>query len=228
MSWRTCVRARRVAAVRRAARPARPAARPSADQHGLGDERPGHAGGEQRRADRRAGELVDGDEARPCSRALAMARSSRVAPASAAACWTVLSANDLGGAEQEQRDQHHARSSTVSVTIDGDEQRPARTARSRSTATTITPAVEPVGERRRRTARTAAAAATAASAASATRNGSSVCDATSSGPAASAMPSPRLLVHDDASSHRKPGPRRAGAMDFDDPGHRGLLTSIRA
>ena len=48
--------------------------------------------------------------------------------------------------------------------------------------------------------------------ASATRNGSRVCDATSSGPAASAMPSPRLLTQNDPSNHRNDGPSRAGAM----------------
>ena len=49
------------------------------------------------------------------------------------------------------------------------------------------------------------------SAASATRNSWSVFDATSSGPAASAIPSPTLLVHDDASSSRNPRPSRGGA-----------------
>ena len=39
---------------------------------------------------------------------------------------------------------------------------------------------------------------------------SSVCEATSSGPAAIAMPSPMLVVHDEASSHRNRRPRRAG------------------
>ena len=50
------------------------------------------------------------------------------------------------------------------------------------------------------------------SAASATRNSWSVFEATSSGPAARAMPSPTLLVHDDAISRRNPRPRRGGAM----------------
>ena len=48
------------------------------------------------------------------------------------------------------------------------------------------------------------------SAASATRNASSVRDATSSGPAASTIPSPRFVLHDEASSHRNPVPSRRG------------------
>ncbi len=47
-------------------------------------------------------------------------------------------------------------------------------------------------------------------AASDTRNGSRVSDATSSGPAATATPSPRFVVQDDANSQRKPAPSRAG------------------
>ena len=49
------------------------------------------------------------------------------------------------------------------------------------------------------------------SAAIATRTGLRVCEATSSGPAARPIPSPRFEVHDDASSHRKPVPMRGGA-----------------
>ena len=44
----------------------------------------------------------------------------------------------------------------------------------------------------------------------ATRRASSVCEATSSGPAAMAIPSPMLVVHDETSSHRNRWPRRAG------------------
>lgn len=47
-------------------------------------------------------------------------------------------------------------------------------------------------------------------AASATTAAFGVSDATSSGPAASATPSPRLVVHDEASSHWNPLPSRAG------------------
>ncbi len=45
----------------------------------------------------------------------------------------------------------------------------------------------------------------------ATSTGLRVCEATSSGPAARPIPSPRFEVHDDASSHRKPVPMRGGA-----------------
>ena len=84
------------------------------------------------------------------------------------------------------------------------------TARSRSTVTTIS----------RRSSRSESAPAYrpktsggshCSSAASATRNASWVWEATSNGPAAIAMPSPRLDTHDDASSQRKPAPRRGGA-----------------
>jgi hypothetical protein len=44
-----------------------------------------------------------------------------------------------------------------------------------------------------------------------TRNGSSVWEATSSGPAARAMPSPALLIRVDARSQRKLRPSLAGA-----------------
>jgi hypothetical protein len=83
-------------------------------------------------------------------------------------------------------------------------------ARSRSTVTTIS----------RRSRRSAMAPACnpnssggshCSSAANDTRKGSWVWEATSSGPAAIAIPSPVLLSQDDDSSHRKPGPRREGA-----------------
>ena len=45
----------------------------------------------------------------------------------------------------------------------------------------------------------------------ATSSGSRVWEATSSGPAARAIPSPRLDTHDEANSQRKPVPRRPGA-----------------
>jgi len=47
-------------------------------------------------------------------------------------------------------------------------------------------------------------------AASATRSGLAVSDATSSGPAATAIPSLRFVAHDDASNQRNPLPNRAG------------------
>ncbi len=89
-------------------------------------------------------------------------------------------------------------------------QSPSRTA-VRSESTTITSS--------RRSSRSASAPATSpnsshgscqAMAAPATSTGLWVCEATSSGPAATIRPSPRLLAHDEASSHRNPVPRRAG------------------
>ena len=58
------------------------------------------------------------------------------------------------------------------------------------------PAVEPVGEHTGVRPNTSGGAQRS-SAASETRNGSSVSDATSSGPAATAIPSPRFVVHDE-------------------------------
>ena len=57
------------------------------------------------------------------------------------------------------------------------------------------------------------------SAASATRNASSVFEATSSGPAASAMPSPRLLVHDDAIKQPEAAPEARRREDVEQPAH---------
>ena len=50
-------------------------------------------------------------------------------------------------------------------------------------------------------------------AAIATASGLCVWDATSSGPAASVIPSPRFVTHEEASSQRKLRPRRDGAMN---------------
>ena len=63
---------------------------------------------------------------------------------------------------------------------------------------------------RPRRARRAATAAGSAIAAAATSTGLRVCDATSSGPAAIIRPSPRLVVHDEATSQRKLRPSREG------------------
>ena len=71
----------------------------------------------------------------------------------------------------------------------------------RSWRSAITPACSPNSSHGRRCSNPARA----------TSNGSSVCDATSSGPAATAIPSPRLLTHDDESNHRNPVPIRGGA-----------------
>ena len=43
-------------------------------------------------------------------------------------------------------------------------------------------------------------------------SGSRVCDATSSGPAARVIPSPKFVTHDEANRQRKLRPRRDGAM----------------
>ena len=56
-------------------------------------------------------------------------------------------------------------------------------------------------------------------AADATASGLRLSDATSSGPAASVIPSPRFVTHVEASSQRKLRPSRDGAMSFGDPAH---------
>ena len=84
-------------------------------------------------------------------------------------------------------------------------------ARSRSTVTTI-------ARRSRRSARAPAYSPKSSHGscwsrtAIATRKGSCVWEATSSGPAEIEIPSPMLLIHDDARSHRKGRPSRTGAM----------------
>src|SRR3954465_7279452 len=99
---------------------------------------------------------------------------------------------------------------TVSVTIDATS-RASTTARIPSTTTTIN----------RRSSRSARAPANRPNSsqgtccnnpAAATSRGSWLCDATSSGPAASAKPSPRFETQDDASHQRKPAPSRLGAI----------------
>ena len=91
-------------------------------------------------------------------------------------------------------------------------------ARIRSTADHEQPAVHPVGQHAgveaeqqpgRRWSRPA----------SATRNGSEVCEATSSGPAASPIPSPRLLVQDEPTSQRNDVPIRCRQHGVDHSAH---------
>ena len=77
----------------------------------------------------------------------------------------------------------------------------ATTSRRRSTRSASTPAYSPNSSQGRNWS----------SPLIATRNGSEVWDAISSGPAARAMPSPRLLVQDDPTSQRKDVPIRAGS-----------------
>ncbi len=77
----------------------------------------------------------------------------------------------------------------------------ATTTRRRSMRSVTTPATSP----------SANGGSHCSVAASATRNGDPASLATRSGPAASASPSPRFVVHAAASSQRKDEPRRAGA-----------------
>src|SRR5215475_5767484 len=72
----------------------------------------------------------------------------------------------------------------------------------RSSRSATTPAYRPNSSQGSRCKNTAIA----------TTSGLRVCDATSSGPAARVIPSPRLVSHDEASSQRKLRPRRDGAM----------------
>ena len=141
-----------------------------------------------------------------CSRALARARSwcatsigSRVAEAVSAKTSAVPSRNSAASTTAID---------TVSVARDS-ARTPSTPARTRSTTTTT----------RRRSTRSARAPACSpktsqgsccSRTASDTRNGSSVREATSSGPAAREIPSPRLEVQLEASSHRKPRPHAGG------------------
>ena len=168
------------------------------DQDGLGDERPGQAGGEQGRPDRRAGELVERDEP-GLQPGVGDAPGRRGAPASGSASrrccrrrprrwragpappapwpprrWPVTIVTTRAASTT-------ARTASAAITI-----------RRRSSRSDSTPAYRP----------NTSGGAHRSRAASETRNGSSVSEATSSGPAASAMPSPRLVVQDDASSQR--------------------------
>ena len=55
----------------------------------------------------------------------------------------------------------------------------------------------------------------------ATSTGLRVCDATSSGPAASAMPSPRFDVHDDAEQPPEPAAEPGRCDDVEEAAHEG-------
>src|SRR5659263_664342 len=141
------------------------------------------------------------------SRALAIARSSRSTSMGSSVCEE-LSAN-TSAVPSTKRETRTTTIDTRSVTT-ASARSIRTTARTTSTVTTM----------RRRSSLSVRAPANNPNinggnhwtvAASATRAGLLVSEATTSGPAAIAMPSPRLLTHDDASSHRKPVPRRAGA-----------------
>ena len=185
----------------------------SSTTHGLRDERPAPSRARTGRPDRRADELVDGDEADLDARRW-RCRGRRGRPASGGTCSTVLSAKTSA---VPSRNIATSTSQIDTVSVRTDAARSSRTpTRSRSTMTTMS----------LRSSRSASAPASSAkrnggshrrSAAIATRNSWSVWDATSSGPAAIAMPSPRLLTQVEAISHRKPTPSRVGATLSSNP-----------
>ena len=194
----------------RAARSATPAATPQRDQHSLTDERPGPR--RRRTAPHRSAaptswltvmkpdleprvrdrEIVPADEHR-------QQRARRVV------------AEDLGRAEHErarrapaptdaraggdrQADEHDQHAGAEQVGRHDDE-----------------PAVDAGRTARRPHSPNSRGGSHWNSAPNAISKALCVSEATSSGPAAIAMPSPVLLSHDEASSQRKPGPRRRGA-----------------
>ena len=141
-------------------------------------------------------------------RALAMARSSRRTSIGSSVC-EALSAKTSAVASRKSatsttRDRDRAGDDRYGD--DAEDQRPARVDGARPSA--------------RRSRRSESAPAYSpnssggshwTSAARETTKALFVWEATSSGPAASAKPSPRLLVHDDPSSQRNPTPSRGGA-----------------
>ena len=206
MSWRRCDSVSGVSGVVRQ-REARDQHRAEQHEHGLDRERPGHAHGEQRRTDRRPDQLVDGDEAgleprvgdgqvvavRRASAAGCWTRCPRTSPRCRAGTWPAARARSRRCRWRSRRRAAPARRSAAG----------RRSSRS---------AVGPGGRSaHRRTGRRAGAAPTAAARPGPPGTSWSVCEATSSGPAARAMPSPTLLIQEEASSHRKPVPSRAGA-----------------
>lgn len=86
---------------------------------------------------------------------------------------------------------------------------PTITRRRRSNRSASAPAHSPNNNCGRRSNRPARA----------TRNALSVCEATSNGPAATAMPSPMLATQDEASSQRKPMPNRSGMTAWTTAAH---------
>ena len=143
-----------------------------------------------------------------CSRALPTPRSSR-GTSIGSSVPLALSANTSATPNRNV-----VTSTTVDVDPAGDDrdaQRPPRRGPAAGRRRRRAAAGRPGRRSRRPTARTAATAAAGAAPPCATSTGLRVCDATSSGPAARPMPSPRFDVHDDASSHRNPAPIRGGA-----------------
>ena len=116
----------------------------------------------------------------------------------------------LGRPEHEQRDEHDRDADAA-----GDDRRREERedgARTRLTDGHEPDAVDPVGHDARRERRTAAPAGSGRARAIETSNGSRVWLATSSGPAASAIPSPMLVRTDATSSRRNQRPSRGGAI----------------
>ena len=107
--------------------------------------------------------------------------------------------------DEDDRDRDRVRSRSTAAT------RPSTIARSVSTDTTINRRSRRSDDAPAHTGRRAAAAATGRAPRARRGTGRWSARPRSSGPAARAMPSPRLLIHDDARSQRKPTPRRAGA-----------------
>ena len=115
----------------------------------------------------------------------------------------------LGGAEQEHRDQDDGDAHLAGDHRggeDGEHGGAQQVDRDHEA-----PAVEPVGEHAGVEPEQQPRQAAGAAPPSATSSGSWVCEAISSGPAASPMPSPRLLIHDEPTSQRNAVPMRAGS-----------------
>ena len=171
-------------------------------------ERQRHADDEQGRADRRRDELVGEQDA---------ARQARVRDAQVLAPdepRQEAAAADVGerlrGPEQEQRDEDRAPMFTVPVTIVA--ARSARTSGARQVDDDDDPdPVDPVGDDARREPEQQHRDVLGEER---HRDEQRVArlEATSSGPAASATPSPTLVRTDVASSHRNERPRRDGAV----------------
>ena len=178
---------------------------------------------EQRGAERRAGELVDGDEARHepgvADAEIALGDDHRQQ------VEAVVSANVSAVPRRNM-----ATRTTAMLTRSSDDRGAERRGgsppapgvrrsmiRRRSSRSAATPASRPKNSHGTRCSTTA----------SATRNGSRVWEATSSGPAARAMPSPRLLTHDDPSSQRNETPSRDGATASSTRVEGGLTSTAR-
>ncbi len=112
----------------------------------------------------------------------------------------------LGGAQHEQRGQQRTDADRVAGHGQGEDgEHPGPQQVDHTTSTPVHPSVTAPATRPN-----SSGGSHCTPAARETRNGSRVSEATSSGPAARAMPSPRLEVHEEASSQRNPVPSRAG------------------